>query len=222
MINIKNITKIYNKGKENEFKALNDVNLQVDDGEFVAIMGDSGSGKTTLINIIAGLDLPTTGSVSFDGFDITKGNSEKIAKYRNENIGIIFQKYYLINEATILDNVLLPIIFSDKSFKENVEIAKEMLYEIGLPDPYKKVLQLSGGEQQRVAIIRALINNQKYILADEPTGALDSDNATSLMKKLLELNKDGKTVILVTHNFEIAKMARRIIKIKDGKVVSDI
>ncbi len=219
MIKIEKITKVYNQGKENEFKALDNVSLEIDDGDFIAIIGDSGSGKTTLLNIVGGLDVPTFGDIYIDDFNISREKMNKIAKFRNQNIGIIFQKYYLINEVTILDNVLLPIIFSNKSFKENAEKAKAMLYDMGLTDPYKKVAKLSGGEQQRVAIVRALINDQKYILADEPTGALDSKNALLLMDKLIDLNKQGKTILLVTHNFELAEMAKKIIKIKDGKII---
>lgn len=184
-------------------------------------MGPSGSGKTTLMNIIGMLDTPTSGGYFLDGNDIAHEDDDTLSRLRNRFIGFIFQSFYLIPYSTVLENVLLPIYYSGKDLKHYAELAKELLKQVGLYDKRNnKPNQLSGGQQQRVAIARALINDPEIILADEPTGQLDSETAKGIMDYLSLLNNKGKTIILVTHDITTANYAKRIIKIADGIIVS--
>ncbi|WP_434793613.1 putative ABC transporter ATP-binding protein YknY [Terrisporobacter petrolearius] len=218
MIEIKNITKTYRMGNE-KFKALDDVTLDIEKGDFVAIVGQSGSGKSTLMHIIGGIDKPSLGQVLVENENISEFNDKQMSKYRSSKTGFIFQSFNLENKQTALENVMMPLIFSGVAKKQRKEKAMKSLEMVGLKD---KVLntptQLSGGQRQRVAIARALVNNPEIIFADEPTGNLDSKSGNQIMNLLQELNNKGYTIIMVTHNNEQAKLAKTVIKIKDGKV----
>ncbi|SFI92637.1 ABC transporter ATP-binding protein [Terrisporobacter hibernicus] len=218
MIQIKNITKTYRMGNE-KFKALDDVTLDIEKGDFVAIVGQSGSGKSTLMHIIGGIDKPSLGQVLVENENISEFNDKQMSKYRSSKTGFIFQSFNLENKQTALENVMMPLIFSGVAKKQRKEKAMKSLEMVGLKD---KVLntptQLSGGQRQRVAIARALVNNPEIIFADEPTGNLDSKSGNQIMNLLQELNNKGYTIIMVTHNNEQAKLAKTVIKIKDGKV----
>lgn len=218
MIEIKNITKTYRMGNE-KFKALDDVTLDIEKGDFVAIVGQSGSGKSTLMHIIGGIDKPSLGQVLVENENISEFNDKQMSKYRSSKTGFIFQSFNLENKQTALENVMMPLIFSGVAKKQRKEKAMKSLEMVGLKD---KVLntptQLSGGQRQRVAIARALVNNPEIIFADEPTGNLDSKSGNQIMNLLQELNNKGYTIIMVTHNNEQAKLAKTVIKIKDGKI----
>lgn len=218
MIEVKNVSKTYKMGKE-LVTALNDVNVTIKDGEFVAIVGPSGSGKSTLMHLVGGLDTPTSGSIYVDGNDISKLKDKQMSKYRNETIGFVFQAFNLENTQTALENVMMPLIFAGVGGKERKAKAKKALEMVGLGDKIKhKPNEMSGGQRQRVSIARALVNEPQIIFADEPTGNLDSKNGELIMKLLNDLNKKGYTIIMVTHNMEEARNSKRIIKIKDGQV----
>lgn len=218
MIQIKNITKTYRMGNE-KFKALDDVTLDIEKGDFVAIVGQSGSGKSTLMHIIGGIDKPSLGQVLVEDENISEFNDKQMSKYRSSKTGFIFQSFNLENKQTALENVMMPLIFSGVAKKQRKEKAMKSLEMVGLKD---KVLntptQLSGGQRQRVAIARALVNNPEIIFADEPTGNLDSKSGSQIMNLLQELNNKGYTIIMVTHNNEQAKLAKTVIKIKDGMI----
>lgn len=218
IIEIKKLTKIYGKGRT-EVKALNSVDLKIAQGEFVAIMGPSGSGKSTLLNILGCLDKPTSGSYLLENKAIIeKTKAITLAKIRREKIGFIFQTFNLLPRTSALNNVILPAIYS--GLKNRKQKAKELLNRVGLENRLNnKPNELSGGEQQRVSIARALMNNPQIILADEPTGNLDSKTGAGIMKLLRQLNKEGVTIIAVTHDNNIAKQTDRIIKMEDGKIV---
>lgn len=206
---------------EQEVKVLKGINLKIKRGEFVAIMGPSGSGKTTLMNIIGCLDTPTTGSYLLLGKEVAHLSDNELSVIRNEHIGFIFQSFFLLPYATVLENVLLPTLYVEKGSSGYKNRAKKILKLVGLEDKLKyKPNQLSGGQQQRVAIARALINDPDLLLADEPTGQLDSKTSTEIMNLLKEMNKQGKTIILITHDKNIASYADRIITIVDGLIVS--
>lgn len=215
MITIKDLCKTYGKGNT-VVKALDSVNLTISDGEFIAIIGKSGSGKTTLLNLIGGLDTATSGNITFDNEDITKMKDHVLADFRLRKIGFVFQFFDLIPELTAQENIILPLRLAKKKNSDWQSIATQLHIEDKLKS-YPS--ELSGGQQQRVAIARALINNPKLILADEPTGALDSKTAAEIMELFRELNKNGHTVIIVTHDLEIANQCDRIIEISDGKIV---
>lgn len=216
MIKVENLYKYYPMGKE-KYPALKNINLSINKGEFVAIIGPSGSGKSTLLNIIGGLDRPSEGKVYVDGEDIFKLNDARISKYRNEKIGFVFQFFYLEPTYTVLENVMLPLIFSKSNSRELK--AKEAIEKVGLTHKIgNKGNELSGGERQRVAIARAIVNNPSLLLCDEPTGNLDSKTGISIMNLLKALNKEGKTIVLVTHNLEYLSFVDRVIKIKDGEL----
>ena len=221
MIILKNVNRIYGKD-ESAVHALKDVNLVIEDGKFTCILGKSGSGKSTLMNIIGAIDTPTSGKVINGDLDLTSLKEDKLADYRNKTTGFVFQSFYLEPSYTVLENVVMPLTISGMKKKEREEIGKEMLKKLGLEDKtYKKANELSGGQKQRVSIARALVNNPDYILADEPTGNLDSQNGAEVMALFKQIVQMGKSVILVTHNAEDAKNAENIVRIKDGVVTAD-
>lgn len=217
---LEGLTKTF-KVAEQEVNVLKGINLKIKKGEFVAIMGPSGSGKTTLMNIIGCLDTPTSGSYILAGKEVAHLTDDELSIIRNEHIGFIFQSFFLLPYATVLENVLLPTLYIEKSSIDFKKRAKELLKIVGLEDKMKyKPNQLSGGQQQRVAVARALINDPDLLLADEPTGQLDSKTSVEIMNLLKEMNSKGKTVILITHDQNIASYAHRIITIVDGLIVS--
>ena len=221
MININAISKEYIMG-DNKLLALNEVDVSIKEGEFVSIMGSSGSGKSTLMNIIGCLDVPTSGDYFFRNKNISNYNSNMLAELRNKDIGFIFQNFNLLPRLNALENVTLPLLYSGKNVKERTKLSMEALENVGLKDrTHHKPNQLSGGQQQRVSIARAIAGNPKLILADEPTGALDSYTSLEIMKILNDLNSNGITIILVTHEKDIAQYGSRIIKMKDGKIIED-
>lgn len=219
MIEIENVTKVYRMGKV-DVPALRGVTLSIKEGEMVAIVGASGCGKSTLMNIIGCLDKPTSGRYIFDGVDVSQLNDNKLAEMRNKKFGFVFQEYNLLPRASALANVELPLIYGGS--RHQPKRAMEALERVGLaPRAKHKPTELSGGEQQRVAIARALVNNPAVILADEPTGNLDSSTTAEIISIFRQLNQDGITVIIVTHEADIAAQTQRIIRLYDGKVVSD-
>ena len=221
MINISSISKEYVMG-DNKLLALNNVDVAIKEGEFVSIMGSSGSGKSTLMNIIGCLDVPSNGDYFFRENNISKFSSNKLAELRNKDIGFIFQNFNLLPRLNALENVILPLLYSGKSSKERTKLALLALENVGLKDrTHHRPNQLSGGQQQRVSIARAIAGTPKLILADEPTGALDSNTSLEIMKILNDLNKTGITIVLVTHEDDIAKYGSRIIRMKDGKIIED-
>lgn len=222
MITISNLTKIFNKGKTNEFIALHDISISISDGESIAIMGKSGSGKTTLLHIIAGIESLTQGQVIIDELDITALNDSALARYRAKSIGLVMQDFNLIDECTALNNVMVPLNFMPMKNKKRKERSITLIKGVGLEEYINKpVSQLSGGEKQRIAIARALAADAPYILADEPTGALDTGTSKDIIDMLMRINGRGKTVIIVTHNPQVAKACSRIITLSDGCIVSD-
>ncbi len=219
VIEMSNIYKAYGKG-DNKVSVLNGISLTVEKGEFVAILGPSGSGKTTLMNLIGLIDTIDSGQYLLDGLDIKKQSENGYARIRNRKIGFVFQKFNLISKYTALHNVALPILLQGKSYKEAKKRATEMLTKVGLSDrTHHRPNELSGGQQQRVAIARALVGEAPLILADEPTGALDQKTGTEILDYLIELNKEGKTILLITHDINIAQKSGRIIRVEDGKIV---
>ena len=222
MINITSLSKEYIMG-ENKLLALNDVSVSIKEGEFVSIMGSSGSGKSTLMNIIGCLDVPTKGNYFFRDNDIANYNSNNLAELRNKDIGFVFQNFNLLPRLNALENVVLPLLYSGKNLKERNRLALQALKNVGLEERvHHRPNQLSGGQQQRVSIARAIAGSPKLILADEPTGALDSKTGFEIMKILNDLNSQGITIVLVTHEDDIAKYGSRIIKMKDGKIIEDL
>ena len=221
MINISSISKEYVMG-DNKLLALNNVDVSIKEGEFVSIMGSSGSGKSTLMNIIGCLDVPSNGDYFFRENNISKFSSNKLAELRNKDIGFIFQNFNLLPRLNALENVILPLLYSGKSAKERTKLALLALENVGLKDrTHHRPNQLSGGQQQRVSIARAIAGTPKLILADEPTGALDSNTSLEIMKILNDLNSNGITIVLVTHEDYIASFGSRIIKMKDCKIIED-
>ena len=220
LIQLKNIIKEYdNDGVVT--RVLQNISLNVEEGEFLAIMGPSGSGKSTLMHIIGFLDRATRGSYYFNGEDINSFSDDELAHIRNERIGFVFQSFNLLPRTTVLDNVILPLTYSNKK-KNHIKLATEALESVGLGDRLNFLSnQISGGQKQRVAIARALVCDPKVIFADEPTGNLDSKSGATVMNILSRLNDEGRTVILVTHDKNVAEHARRIITIKDGSITSD-
>lgn len=216
-----NVSKSYNPGIAAEVKALKNINLKINSGERVAIIGPSGSGKSTLLHLIGCLDKPTKGKIFIAGKDTSKLTDDELARIRREKIGFVFQFFYLFPTLTALENVMLPMVFTKRNRLERRERAKKLLKLVGLEKRFHHYpLQLSGGERQRVAIARAMANNPEIILADEPTGNLDSKSGKDVIKILTKLNeKEGVTLVLVTHDKFIASHAKRIIKLKDGKII---
>lgn len=219
MILVNDLSKIYSMG-EVEAKALNQVSLTINKGEFIAITGKSGCGKSTLLNILGGMDRQTSGSYLFDDTDVSKLRGGALAKFRNLKIGFVFQAFYLINEMNAIQNVSLPLGYAGYNSKTRYERSVELLDMVGLKDRIKhKPSQLSGGEQQRVAIARAISNNPDILLADEPTGNLDEENSILVLELIKKLHKQGLTVVMVTHDLEIAATADRVIRMSEGRVV---
>ena len=222
LIDIKDLYKIYNEGKESEVRALDGVSLQIDKGEFVSIIGQSGSGKSTLMNILGCLDIPTYGDYHLDGTDITELTDRQLAHIRNKQIGFIFQGYNLIPALNARENVELPLIYQGLSGEKRRERSEEALERVAMFDRANhKPSEMSGGQQQRVAIARAIATHPSIIMADEPTGALDSKTGRHVLEILHSLHEDGTTVILITHDNGIAATAERIVRLADGKIVAD-
>ena len=221
MISIKDLNKSYKMGK-NYLHVLKGINLEVEEGEFVAIMGSSGSGKSTLLNIIGMLDTHDTGLYELDGIEIDNLTEKKAAVYRNKFLGFIFQSYNLINFKNVVENVALPLYYQRVSRSKRNEIALKYLERVGLL-PWAKHMpnELSGGQKQRVAIARAMASQPKLLLADEPTGALDSVTSREIMQMIQEINDDGKTILMVTHEDDIANMCKRVVRLKDGVIMED-
>lgn len=221
MINLENIFKVYTMG-ENEVYALNDVSLNIDEKEFVSIIGPSGSGKSTLMNIIGCLDVPSKGIYSIDGTKTSDLSENELALIRNKKIGFIFQNFNLLPKLTAYENVELPLIYMGIGMMRRKQMVEEALKRVGLEDRQDhRPMQLSGGQQQRVAIARALASKPPVILADEPTGNLDSKSGKEIMAMIKELNEEGKTIILITHDNDIAKQAKRVVRIQDGKLYEE-
>lgn len=222
LIEIRDIYKIYNPG-ENEVRALDGINLTVEHGEFLAIVGQSGSGKSTLMNMLGLLDIPTSGTYTLDGVDVANMTDDELSEIRNKEIGFIFQGFNLIPSLTAVENVELPLVYRGMKKEERNKLALEALERVGLSHRLDHLpKQMSGGQQQRVAIARAVAARPPIILADEPTGNLDSHSGVEVMKILHELHEEGRTVILITHDNDIANEATRVIRIQDGQIISDI
>ena len=221
LIDLSGINKSYRNGDQ-ELQVLKNINLQVEEGEFLAIMGPSGSGKSTLMNIIGMLDRPSSGTYHLDGKEVARLGEKKLAKGRNQEIGFVFQQFFLLSKLNALQNVELPLIYAGVSQSKRKALAKQYLEKVELETRMHHLpSELSGGQKQRVAIARALVNRPSIILADEPTGALDTKTGEQIMELLTELNKEGKTIIMVTHEPEIAAYAKRQIVIRDGVIYSD-
>ncbi|MBE6803278.1 MAG: ABC transporter ATP-binding protein [Ruminococcaceae bacterium] len=222
LIEIRDIYKIYNPG-ENEVRALDGINLTVEHGEFLAIVGQSGSGKSTLMNMLGLLDIPTSGTYTLDGVDVKDMTDDELSEIRNKEIGFIFQGFNLIPSLTAVENVELPLVYRGMKKDQRNKLALEALERVGLSHRLDHLpKQMSGGQQQRVAIARAVAARPPIILADEPTGNLDSHSGVEVMKILHELHEEGRTVILITHDNDIANEAQRVIRIQDGQIISDI
>ena len=222
LIELRDVYKIYGEGLESEVRALDGVSLDIEKGEFVAVVGQSGSGKSTMMNVLGCLDIPTRGTYHLDGVDVRELSDKELSRIRNKQIGFIFQQYNLIQNLTVLENVELPLIYQGIDPIDRRELAMQALARVGLADRAQhKPTQMSGGQQQRVAIARAISTRPPIIMADEPTGALDSRTGHEVLGFLQQLNKEGSTVILITHDNGIAATARRIVRIADGKIFED-
>ena len=224
ILNVSGIQKIYTtRFGGNKVEALKSVSFDVEQGEYVAIMGESGSGKTTLLNILAALDKPTSGSVVLDGKDLSKIKESQVAAFRRDNLGFVFQEFNLLDTFTLEDNIYLPLVLAGKSHKEMQERLKPIAAQLGITELLKKYpYEVSGGQKQRAAVARALITNPKLILADEPTGALDSKATDELLRLFAQINKTGQTILMVTHSVKAASHASRVLFIKDGEVFHQI
>ena len=222
LIDIQQVYKIYNEGTEAEVRALNGVDLTIDRGEFVAVVGQSGSGKSTLMNILGCLDIPTRGTYRIDGQDVRELDDAQLSHIRNKQVGFIFQGYNLIPSLTAYENVELPLIYQNVSAFKRRDLVMDAMERVGVAERYRHhPSEMSGGQQQRVAIARAIATRPPIIMADEPTGALDSHTGKEVLRFLQELNKEGSTVILITHDNSIAATARRVVRISDGKIIED-
>ena len=222
LVELRDVYKIYGEGLESEVRALDGVSLSIRKGEFVAVVGQSGSGKSTMMNVLGCLDIPTRGTYLLDGTDVRELTDKELSHIRNKQIGFIFQQYNLIQSLTVLENVELPLIYAGVGKKERTERSLESLERVGLRDKWRYMpQQLSGGQQQRVSIARALVGNPSLILADEPTGALDSKTGREVLDFLKQLHEEGNTVVIITHDNSIAVEAERVVKISDGKIIFD-
>ena len=222
LIELRDVYKIYSEGLESEVRALDGISLTIDHGEFVAVVGQSGCGKSTLMNVLGCLDIPTRGTYLLDGTDVQELSDGQLSRIRNQEIGFIFQQYNLIQTLTVQENVELPLIYRGIDPIDRRELALEALERVGLADRRRHYpTQMSGGQQQRVAIARAISTHPPVIMADEPTGALDSRTGQQVLKFLQQLNKEGSTIILITHDNGIAATAPRMVRLSDGKVISD-
>ena len=223
-LDVSGIKKIYTtRFGGNKVEALKNVSFEVEEGEYVAIMGESGSGKTTLLNILAALDKPTSGSVILDGKDLSKIKESQVAAFRRDNLGFVFQEFNLLDTFTLEDNIYLPLVLAGKSHKEMRERLQPIATQLGITELLKKYpYEVSGGQKQRAAVARALITNPKLILADEPTGALDSKATDELLRLFAQINKTGQTILMVTHSVKAASHASRVLFIKDGEVFHQI
>lgn len=222
LIELRDVYKIYSEGLESEVRALDGISLTIDHGEFVAVVGQSGCGKSTLMNVLGCLDIPTRGTYLLDGTDVQELSDGQLSRIRNQQIGFIFQQYNLIQTLTVQENVELPLIYRGIDPIDRKELALEALNRVGLADRRKHYpTQMSGGQQQRVAIARAISTHPPVIMADEPTGALDSRTGQQVLKFLQQLNREGSTIILITHDNGIAATAPRMVRLSDGKVISD-
>ena len=224
ILNVSGVQKIYTtRFGGNKVEALRSVSFGVEQGEYVAIMGESGSGKTTLLNILAALDKPTSGSVVLDGKDLSKIKESQVAAFRRDNLGFVFQEFNLLDTFTLEDNIYLPLVLAGKGHKEMQERLKPIAAQLGITELLKKYpYEVSGGQKQRAAVARALITNPKLILADEPTGALDSKATDELLRLFAQINKTGQTILMVTHSVKAASHASRVLFIKDGEVFHQI
>ena len=222
LIELRDVCKIYSEGLESEVRALDGISLTIDHGEFVAVVGQSGCGKSTLMNVLGCLDIPTRGTYLLDGTDVQELSDGQLSRIRNQEIGFIFQQYNLIQTLTVQENVELPLIYRGIDPIDRKELALEALNRVGLADRRKHYpTQMSGGQQQRVAIARAISTHPPVIMADEPTGALDSRTGQQVLQFLRQLNREGSTIILITHDNGIAATAPRMVRLSDGKVISD-
>ena len=220
-LSLKNIGKIYNKGKSNACEALKNIDLEIESGELIAVIGQSGSGKSTLLHILGCIDTPTSGELFAFGKQVNFKSAKRLAEYRNKKIGFVLQDFGLILGETALENVRIPLLFSDIRFSKTKQMALDALNMLGIADlANKRANQLSGGQKQRVAIARALVNGPDMILADEPTGALDSKTAADIIGVFKQITSEGKTVVIVTHDLGTAQQCNRIIRISDGEIVS--
>lgn len=222
LIELRNVYKIYSEGLESEVRALDGVSLEIERGEFVAIVGQSGSGKSTMMNVLGCLDIPTRGDYFLNGTDVRELTDKELSRIRNKEIGFIFQQYNLIQDLTVLENVELPLIYQGVGIDDRREMALAALEKVGLSGRIKhRPAQMSGGQQQRAAIARAIAARPSIVMADEPTGALDSRTGLEVLEFLQKLNREGTTVILITHDNGIAATARRCVRLTDGKIVED-
>ena len=222
LVELRDVYKIYGEGRESEVRALDGVSLTIGKGEFVAVVGQSGSGKSTMMNVLGCLDIPTRGTYLLGGTDVRELTDKELSHIRNKQIGFIFQQYNLIQSLTVLENVELPLIYQGVNADDRRDMALEALARVGLANRIKhRPVEMSGGQQQRVAIARAIATKPPIIMADEPTGALDSHTGQEVLKVLQELNKEGSTVILITHDNGIAATARRVVRLADGRIIED-
>ena len=222
LVELVDVYKIYGEGLESEVRALDGVSLTIERGEFVAVVGQSGSGKSTMMNVLGCLDIPTRGEYLLDGTDVSELSDRQLSRIRNKRIGFIFQQYNLIQSLTVLENVELPLVYQGIDPIDRRDMALEALERVGLAERVKHhPTEMSGGQQQRVAIARAIATRPPIIMADEPTGALDSHTGLEVLAFLQQLNNEGSTVILITHDNGIAATARRVVRLTDGKIVED-
>ena len=221
MIELTDLYKIYQMG-DTEVRAVNGISLTIEKGEFVAIVGQSGSGKSTIMNIVGCLDVPTSGTYYLNGINVSTMDDDQLSDIRNKMLGFVFQQYNLIQKLNVLENVELPLMYAGVPKAERLERSKSVLEKVGLNDKHKNLpTQLSGGQQQRVSIARALVSNPSVILADEPTGALDSQTGIETLELMKDLNNEGNTIVLITHNDAIAAQAKRVVKLHDGIITYD-